>query len=715
MGKLIAGFVIAAARFALVCSVSVGAAESLSAGESAQIPVNAGNDHDSDQIMTPMPGHQRSLEVPRIGSGKVQKASGPIIDGKLDDAVWGQASISGGFWNSGQSRPPTNQTKVFVLMDEEYLYFGFRAHDDDVEAVKAATTIRDVGLGYDDAITIQLDTFFNRRDISEFSINPIGTQSDEIAGGRSSKIEWKGDWQGAAKRTEHGWESEFAIPFSILNFDKNGTRFGVNFRRYQSRTKEYTYWADVTPQFLVEEMGQLNGLNLPSSMKKKAWSFMPFVLAGKNIPDKEGEVQDALVTAGADIRYQPRPDLTGMLSINPDFSQVEEAVTDISFSYSEKAVGENRPFFVEGEDYFSADDQYFYSNRVPDFNVGAKGFGRSGRVQFGAMATQAPNDRLDVTASTLFEVDEINSAIVTAVATRQPDFNNVLAVAQFTGRQSFGLNYSVDAAFTKTSEVIDPEETPEGNGSHYQGSLGWFGDYFSINGFADVYDVSYFPANGRLDDDLPGTVGGSLSTGYYREMSHLLIQLVEASVGAGYRETELGEKQQEKIFVSGSVEFNNDMRVGLFASEGPYRPVSDIRGVFENEINYDRFYNANVDFNTRSSTFSGGFQYDWGNLGGGPYNYYLGYGWWRPVAPVFLSLSAERTESFGTFDQLILVGSWDITPQNALAGRYIYTLDAEFYRLAYSYRPRRGLDIFVVFDGITTEDYEFSVKLVKIF
>ena len=97
-------------------------------------------------------------------------------------------------------------------------------------------------------------------------------------------------------------------------------------------------------------MGQLTGLVLPSTNGKKAWTFMPFVLAGKNIPNKRGDVKDTLVTGGIDMRYQPRRDLTGLIALNPDFSQVEQAVTDISFSYSQKTVDDNRPFFVEGTD-----------------------------------------------------------------------------------------------------------------------------------------------------------------------------------------------------------------------------------------------------------------------------------------------------------------------------------------------------------------------------
>jgi hypothetical protein len=669
------------------------------------------------QAEAPVPGHQRALSVPVLEPDRLTTVLPPIIDGELDDAAWGRASVSQGFWCSTQDKSPSDQTEVLVLMDENYLYFGFRMYDANPEVIQSTITVRDVGLGYNDSITIQLDTFFNRRDISEFSLNPGGTQSDEIAGGRSSKIEWKGDWLGSAVRTEFGWSAEAAIPFAILNYTDGNTVFGVNFKRYQNRTGEYSYWADVTPQGLTEEMGQLTGLALPSLKAKKPWTFMPFVLAGKNIPDKEGEVQDSLLTAGIDMRYQPRTDLTGMIALNPDFSQVEDAVTNISFSYTEKARDDNRPFFAEGAGYFSSDNdenQYFYSNRVADFDIGAKSFGRSGRLQFGSFLTKAPEDRYDFAARALYEVDETNSAVASVVGTSQTDFDNLLTLAQFVGRQAYGLNYTLDAAFTNTSNVTDTE-VPVGTGSHFEGSLGWQWDHLYINGGGDQYDRDYFPANALLDDDLPGTKGASLTSGYYREMPNPVWRVVEGYVGVNYRETDAGEKQKQQVFASGSIEFYNDIRVRLLIDGGPYRPASDTRGVFESTINHDRLYSISTDLNTRSSRYSGGLQYDWGDLGGGPYEYYAAYGWWRPVNPFYLSATAERTDSFGISDQVVLVSSWDITTEHALGGRYIYTDDVEFYRLAYAHRPRKGLDIFAVYDDDTDKDAEYSIKVVKTF
>ena len=84
---------------------------------------------------------------------------------------------------------------------------------------------------------------------------------------------------------------------------------------------------------------------------------------------------------------------------------------------------------------------------------------------------------------------------------------------------------------------------------------------------------------------------------------------------------------------------------------------------------------------------------------------------------MYLNVSAERTESFGLYDQLVTTGTWNITPEHALGGRYIYTNDIKYYRLAYSYKPRKGLGVFAVYDDDSSQGRagEYSIKVVKIF
>jgi hypothetical protein len=662
----------------------------------------------------PPPGNERALLVPQIEMLEAAGLDAPTIDGRLDEPAWRRATTSGGFWNSLQDHRPSDQTEVLVISDRHYLYVGFRLFDAQPDAIQGTRTVRDGGLGFDDSITVELDTFFNRRDISTFSLNPLGTQSDVIAGGRSSKIEWKGDWLGAAARTDDGWSAEFAIPLAMLNYDRRATTFGANFRRYQSRTREHSLWADITPQSLPERMGRLDGLVLPSAAATRAWSVMPYALAGRNVRNERGTVDRSHYTAGIDVRYQPRPDLTAMFSANPDFTSIEDVFADISFSYTEKALADNRPFFAEGAGYFSSDDQFFYSNRIPDLDYGAKTFGRWRSSQFGILATQSADDRSDFVGRSRLELGETSSATATLVGTRRPDFDNLLAVAQLQGRQRSGFTYWVDAALTRTDDAT-PLAPTDGDGRHLRGSLGWQWNHAWVWVSEDRYDPEYLPANARLDSDLRGTRGTSVETGYYRESSGSFWRVVQGYANHTRRKTEADRLQREKVSAGVSVELTNDVRVALDFDEGPYRPAAGAPGAFEEMLNDDRYASVAMDFNTRSNRGAGGFAYAVGDLAGASYEYMVAHGWWRPSNAVALNLAVERVDSFGVSHQVTVGSSWDVTPEHSLSGRYIYSEEDDFYRLAYTHRPRRGLDVLIVYDGSSARADEVFLKIVRAF
>lgn len=654
----------------------------------------------------PPPGHSRALEVPlrktstTIGAQAVEP---PVIDGRIDDPAWRTAAVTGDFWISDQERPPSEPTEVLVFADERNLYFAFRVYDGRRSDIQAYQTRRNAGLGYDDQVAVELDTYFNRRDISRFSVNAAGVQDDDIAGGRAVKIEWKGDWSAAAMQTDYGWSAEIAIPFVILNYREGDSVFGVNFLRYHNRTREWSRWADVTPRDLPEEMGRLTGLSLTAAASKQPWTLMPYGLIGWNIPDKDGDIRNQLATAGIDIRYQPRPNLTGVLSLNPDFSQVERQITDIDFSYTEKILDEVRPFFQEGSGYFG-DPKYFYSVRVPGFDYGGKAFGRIGRARFGTLAVKGPHDRADYALRGLYELGETHSVSGTLVGTDRDALRNTLGAGRFEGRHSFGLYYSVEGATTETKESV-------GRGSHTIGTLGWKWNYWGIGGEADRYGAAFFPANGLIDKDLPGTQGTKAFAYYYRERADGAWRLLRGDLVFKYRETASGFLQERNWYGGGSIEFHNQIKAGFFYSEGPYRPVTKVPGVFSETVNDDRYSIATLDFNTRSSVFGCGLAYQWGFLGGGDYEYLSAYAWGRPVNTVYLSASAENLDSFGRSEQYVLKGQWDVTKHDSLSTRYIFRDGFDSFRLAYGRRVRKGLDVFAVYNKEPFLETQFSVKL----
>jgi len=258
-------------------------------------------------------------------------------------------------------------------------------------------------------------------------------------------------YEAAGMITGEGYQVEMAIPFAILNFPEGATTFGVNFARYHYRTRETSQWADTTVRDLPEERGRLIGLSPSPTARRFPLTFMPYVLAGKDVPDRDGDVQDEMLEGGIDIRYQPRLDLTGVLSLYPDFSQVEEDVTNIAFSYNEKFVVDNRPFFQEGSAYFPS-EELFYSNRVPDFDYGIKGFTRMGGNQIGALATRSQDSRIDAVFNFEREFDATHSAGLTAVGTDQDDLQNLVLSGRVDGRQESGFLYALEGGQSSTQD-----------------------------------------------------------------------------------------------------------------------------------------------------------------------------------------------------------------------------------------------------------------------
>jgi len=456
-------------------------------------------------------------------------------------------------------------------------------------------------------------------------------------------------------------------------------------------------------------MGRLTGLVLATPGEKQRWTFMPYVLAGRNTPDKRGVVRRTLINAGGEIRYQPRPNLTGVLSINPDFSQIESAITNINFNYNEKFRADPRPFFQEGSAYFGNTRGYFYSNRIPDFDVGAKFFTRTAGYQLGALATRAPDDRNDFVFRGEREFDAAHSIGTMIVATDQRDINNTLYVLRGQGREKSGLFYAFDGASTSTTKQAG------GDGSKLAGTVGLNRDYWSAALTADTYSRQYLPANGLLDRDLPDTRGVTPSLSYYRDFGDAAVREIKGDLSYTERQTGDGRLQRRTWYTGGTVELRQQVRAGIWYTDGDYRPVGSEPGAWSDTVNRDYYWTASLDFNTRSSRLGYGLANSSGQLGGGEYTYTSAYAWVRPTATTFVNLSSERLSNFGTFDQTVLSVGWDISPTQSIVSRYITAFYGHAYRLAYALNVRKNVDFFAVYDQEPDQRSSLSAKIVMTF
>ena len=653
----------------------------------------------------PPHGRTRALIVARTSTP-------PRIDGQLADEAWSRSEIADRFWISEQQRAPSEQTEVLALSDGRFLYFAFRVHDRQPNDIEALQTRENSGLGFDDQIAIELDPYLSHREISTYSVNAIGTRTDAIAGGRARQSAWKGEWQAAAARTSYGWSVEIAIPFAILNFEPGTTTFGVNFLRYHNRTREWSRWADVTVQNLPEEMGRLTGLEPVTESNPRPLTFLPYVVAGRNSPDKRGRTRDSLITGGADIRYEPRQNLTGVLSLNPDFSQVENAITDINFNYVEKFRTDNRPFFQEGTAYFGKSPAYFYSNRIPGFDYGAKLFTRTEGYRFGALATRAPDRRTDAVLRLEREFDPTRSATAMFVGSDTPSSRGLHAIASVQGREPSGVTYAINGATTRLHGFGGTlaDQRDQGNGTFARGSLGWQRNYWISGVTVSRYAAGYAPVNALLAQDLPGTRGVNGYASYYREDGAGAFREVTGSLAWHGRDLNDGRLQRSYADASGSVEFRNEVKLSASANGGLYRPTGSMPNTWSPVINRDAYASLGIDLNTRSSRFGYGAAGSWGKLGGQDYRYGYAYAWLRPTATTVINVTGERLRADVAVTQIVTTIGWDITPRYGLYARWIGGGDHQL-RLAWRHQLAQWLDFFAVVDRQADRDTKISAKI----
>jgi hypothetical protein len=668
---------------------------------------------DVGSVLTPYEeGMAEQFGRPPMGSTRtimpIMIDTPPVIDGRLDDEVWRTAPVSGGFWVTTQERWPDEKTEVMILSDRDTIYVAFRAYDSQLDEVRAIQSVRDRGLGFDDQVVVEIDTFGDHEGVSRFYVNARGTQNDSIAGGRASRISWKGDWDVAVARTDYGWTAEFAIPYEILNYRPDVEEFSINFARYHSRAQQWSRWADITPQNKHEEMGHLVGISAPTGKSKDTWTFMPFVLAGKNVVDREGDFQDEMFTGGMDILYAPTSNLTGVLSLNPDFTQVETQITNVNFSYNEKSVPDPRVFFQEGSAYYGNDNRIFYSPKVPDFNGGGKMFGQEGDLRYGGFVTFAPDSRVDGVARLAYALDQTHGGSLIFINTDREDLDGTTVAFSADGREQIGTFWDVDLASTYNKEKDEDSE----NGSMYDVRGGWQGDYWGGGVEFDEYDKDFIPANALIKTDRLGTNGLDTFVNYYRNFGDEIVSENTLNIVHSDRETDDGRTQFKGWYLAGTMEWLSYARTGLEYYDGDYRPVTGIApGDFSDQVNHDHYWTMSIDLNTRGSRIGYGGFYSSGDLGGGDYEYLYGYVWTRPTTNTSLSVSVERLESFGTTRQYVTEGGWDITPTNSLVFRHIYALDDNYWRLGYLRVVRRGLDIFMLYDKEPDGETALSLKL----
>jgi len=199
----------------------------------------------------------------------IVRAGGSItLDGVLDEPAWASAPVAKDFIQNDphEDQPATFDTEVRVLYDDDALYLGVFAKDDQPSAIIVNDLKKDFNTGSSDGFRVVLDTFKDGRNGYQFAVNPAGAKWDaQMANeGRENNANWDGIWDVRARIDERGWYAEIRIPFRTLKFDDSDPQtWGMNFERKIRRLNEDSYWSPLPRIYSLERVslaGSVGGM-----------------------------------------------------------------------------------------------------------------------------------------------------------------------------------------------------------------------------------------------------------------------------------------------------------------------------------------------------------------------------------------------------------------------------------------------------------------------
>jgi hypothetical protein len=305
------------------------------------------------------------------------------IDGKLDEPAWQQATWQDDFiqYEPSEGKKPSQKTDFAILLDENFIYVGFKCWDNHPDSIVQRLTRRDEMDG--DFVAVQFDSYFDKRTAFSFMANAAGIKNDFIISndGENEDNTWDPIWLVKTSRDDKGWYSEMKIPLTQLRFEGNSEQtWGLQVGRSLFRKQQVSLWQASTKKTAgwVSQYGELKGLkNLKS---RKVADLMPYTVARTDRYEKEPgnrfkeSGKKNQLDAGLDGKLGLTNNLTLDFTINPDFGQVEADPSQVNLSSFETFFQEKRPFFIEGKNILSfplmfgdgdlASENLFYSRRI---------------------------------------------------------------------------------------------------------------------------------------------------------------------------------------------------------------------------------------------------------------------------------------------------------------------------------------------------------------
>ena len=438
----------------------------------------------------------------------------PTLDGVLDDAAWEQATVIDDFhqFNPVDHAEPSERTIVYVAYDDDNFYVAARMYDSEPDQIRARQLVQGASSRWDDNFGIIIDPFNNKRTGYQFQTNPNGVRGDgTFETPTDLNRDWEGIWFNGTRIDEEGWVAEIAVPFKTLNFDPSNSDWGFTVERSISRKQEDISWSSYNRRVNPGSAGLVTGIT--GLRQGRGLDIVPSIVTSE-ARDFDSGATTSETEPVLDVFYNFTPSLTGVLTLNTDFSATEVDDRQVNLTRFNLFFPEKRDFFLRDVDIFSfggleRNGLPFNSRRIGldsrgqpvDLEVGAKLTGRVGRFNVGVLGVQEEAHE-DVASKNLFvgrvAANVLRESSVGLIMTEgDPNSNedNSLVGLDFRYRNSnlpSGITLAGEAWYQATdTQGVDSEQDAWGVRLASPNTVGWEAEF----GFQHI-EENYNPALG---------------------------------------------------------------------------------------------------------------------------------------------------------------------------------------------------------------------------
>ena len=372
-----------------------------------------------------------------------------------------------------EGSPATQQTEVWLLFDDEYVYISARCWESHPERMIANEMRRDnSNITQNELFAFSLDTFYDRRNGVLFNTNPIGGRMDgQITNETQFSGDWNPIWRVVSGRFEGGWTVEAAIPFQSLRYRPGPEQiWGFNVLRNNRWKNEITFLTPIPAAkgpglgiMMMSAAATVYGLEAPAvsrNLEIKPFAITDLTTDRTATPPVSSDLSGDL---GVDVKYAITQNLVADLTVNTDFAQVEADEQQVNLTRFSLFFPEKREFFLENQGTFAFGGAganlvggdpntpiLFYSRRIGLdqgrdvlLDVGGRLTGRVGAISVGALSIQTGDEPVSGARSTNFSVVRVKRDLL-----RRSSIGTIFTQrSRSTQRSGSNETYGLDGTF----------------------------------------------------------------------------------------------------------------------------------------------------------------------------------------------------------------------------------------------------------------------------